>query len=332
MESRREILSELQSISPIVAGIVPVTPYEIPTGYFDNLTGQMLELIKEEKTSAVLLHASKNPYSVPDNYFENLPNQILLYLKSEQVSPVLTGTVHNAYEVPQGYFEGLAEIILNRVKTLDSFSAKEELESLSPLLSKIDKQVPFSVPAGYFDDLTGNVVAGTQAIDLVNEELENLSPAMSSLKTANVYTVPAQYFESLPTTILAKAKTQKPAKVVSMNIGKKMMRYATAAIVAGIVITAGLLFINRQNPSVFAPSTALAEQKIQQETLNNVKGLSDDEIFSFLETQSGPSDLLSLGSSSEIDSDDVKEMLADVPESELQGYLADYVDTKAVNN
>jgi hypothetical protein len=327
MESRYDILSELQSISPIVAGIVPVTPYQIPTGYFDNLTGQMLELIKEEKSSAVLLYASKNPYTVPDNYFENLPNQILLYLKSEQVSPVLTGIAHKAYEVPQGYFEGLAETILNRVKTLDSLSAKEELESLSPLLSKIDKQIPFSVPAGYFDDLTGNVVAGTKAIDLVNEELENLSPVMSSLKTENVYKVPAQYFESLPTTILAKAKAQKPAKVVSMNIGKKMMRYAAAAVVAGVVITAGLLFMNRQNPS-----TALAEQKIQQETLNNVKGLSDDEIFSFLETQSGPSDLLSLGSSSELDSDDVKEMLADIPESELQGYLADYVDTKEVNN
>ena len=332
MESRINILSELQSISPVVAKIGPINPYEAPKGYFENFASQMLELMKETEPSAVLMKASQNPYKVPENYFNNLPEQILLLVKNEEASDVLKDKANNPYQVPSGYFEGLADQILSRVKAQDQLSAKEELESLSPLLGKLDKKVPFTTPAGYFDDLTGNVVAGMKAIEFVNEELENLSPLMSSLKAENVYEVPVGYFDDLPISVLDKVKKNQPAKVVSISFKKRVMKYAAAAVVVGMIITAGLLFINR-NPSTSSGAIVQNEEKIQQETQNNVKELSDDELVNFIENQTAPlPELLNLTASDDINSDDVKLMLADIPDAELQQYLVEYSDDKILTN
>jgi hypothetical protein len=331
MENRNKISLELQSISPTLAGIDPVNPYQIPKGYFEGFATYMLELVKESKPSAVLANATRNPYKVPAGYFENLPEQILSLIKNDEASQLLKVKTINPYQVPQGYFEGLADIILSRAKAQDSLSAKEELESLSPLLSKLDKTVPFSTPAGYFDDLTGNVMAGMKAIDFVNEELENLSPLMKSLKNENVYGVPTGYFKDLPVAILNKAKGHQPAKVVSMK--KAIIRYAVAAVAVGIFLITGFLFLNKQSSTITTGTIVQAEEKIQKETQNNLKGLSDDELFNFIENQTAPlSDVLSVTGSAEIDSDDVKMMLADIPDAELKQYLVEYSDDKEVLN
>jgi hypothetical protein len=82
------------------------------------------------------------------------------------------------------------------VKAEGDISPKKELESFSPLLSKLDKKTPFSTPVGYFESLTGNVLESVKAVGNVNEELENLSLLLDGLKTANVYEVPTGYFEN----------------------------------------------------------------------------------------------------------------------------------------
>ena len=329
MENRINILSELQSISPTIAGIAPVNPYKVPRGYFENLATQILALTKQP--SMTLPASIINPYIVPEGYFEKLPEQILAIVKNDDSSELLNNKPANPYEVPNGYFETLAETILSRVKAQDSLSAKEELESLSPLLSKLDKAVPFTIPDEYFQDLSGNVVAGLKAIDFVNEELENLSPLMDGLKNENVYEAPANYFEDFPAKVLSRAMAQKPAKVVSMSFGKKVMRYAAAAVVIGIVITAAMLVMNRQNTSVTPASIVQVEEKIQSETQSKLKGLSDDELLNFLENQSSTlPDILSIAASNEINDEDVRLMLADIPDAELKQYLVEYSDSKEV--
>ena len=332
MENRNNILFELQSLSPTLAGIDPVNLYQIPDGYFESFVTRMLVLVKEDQPSDTLVNAGKNPYTVPDNYFANLPEQILLQVKSEGLPAVLNDIANkNPYHVPNGYFEGLAGLILNRVKAQDHNTAREELEFLSPVLSKLDRKVPFTTPEGYFEELTGNVVAGMKAIDFVNEELENLSPVMSGLKNNNVYTVPTQYFDRLPGLILNKVKEQQPAKVVSMTFRRKLMKYAAAAVVAGIIITAGILFLNNKNSSVTPGTLVGIEEKLQLETENEVKGLSDDELFNFIENQNTQlPDILSVASSTAMDSEDVKLMLADIPDAQLKKYLVEYSDTKEV--
>jgi hypothetical protein len=225
----------------------------------------------------------------------------------------------------------LAETILSRVKAQDSLSAKEELESLSPLLSKLDKTAPFTIPDEYFQHLSGNIVAGMKAIDFVNEELENLSPLMDGLKNENVYEVPANYFAEFPAIVFSRAKEQKPAKVVPMSFGKKVMRYAAAAVVIGIVITAAMLFMNRQSASVTSGSIVQMEEKIQSETQSKLKGISDDELLNFMENQPSTLPYISnLAASDEIDDEDVRLMFADIPDEELKRYLVEYSDSKEV--
>jgi len=331
MESRNNILSELHSISPVIAEIVPQNPYSLPPGYFEGFATKILDLVKEQTPSTVLIDITQNPYQEPQGYFEKFPEQILQVVKKEEVSVVLKNASTNPYETPQGYFEGLADRILSHVKENNDLTVEEELETLSPLLSKLDKKNPYATPTGYFEELTGNVVTGLKAIDFVNGELENVSPLMNDLKRENVYTVPPQYFENFLSNLLIKVKERKPAKVVSMNFSRKaIMRYAAAAGVAGIIFIAGLLFLNKQDSSVVPGTIVKAQEKIQLETQNRVKGLSDDEIMNFIEDQNAPlPDFLSM-TSSEIDSDDVKLMLADVPDAELNQYLVEYSDAKDV--
>ncbi|MBC8034570.1 MAG: hypothetical protein H7Y03_10515, partial [Chitinophagaceae bacterium] len=63
------------------------------------------------------------------------------------------------YAVPLDYFALLSENVLRRVQANEAISATEELEILSPLLSKIDRKTPFQQPEGYFEQLQVNQVA-----------------------------------------------------------------------------------------------------------------------------------------------------------------------------
>lgn len=266
-----------------------------------------------------------NPYQVPAGYFEGLPELILARVKGadgDEVSPVLPGQKINPYEVPQGYFENFAAKMLQRIKAEEAGTAKEELEVLSPLLSGLSKKTPFSTPAGYFEELTDNAVAGARAIDFVNEELENLSPLMSSLKGKEVYTVPAGYFDQLPEQILQKAKSQ--PKVVSMNFARKVMRYAAAAVVAGLIITAAWLYIGRSTDggSIVEPSLA------------DIENVSDEALDDFFANQTvNPAETAVFATSNvEMDAEDLQEMFADVPDEELQKFVEKYSPKDILTN
>lgn len=126
MNTRDNILQELQELQSMLATTVPQPTYAVPTGYFEGLAGQVLNRIKTlEAGNAV------------DEL--NVVSPMLVNLSKEM-----------PYQVPHGYFEGLPEKILNAAKN-NNQSAKEELESISPLLSGLKKEMPFSVPQGYFE-------------------------------------------------------------------------------------------------------------------------------------------------------------------------------------
>jgi hypothetical protein len=272
MQNRNNIVNELKEISPTVAQI----------GF-------------------------ENPYAAPAGYFEGLPEQVLARIQGgeELGSPVLPQQKVNPYDVPQGYFDNFAANLLQRIKAEEASTAKEELETLSPLLSGLSKKTPFSTPAGYFDELTDNAVAGAKAIDFVNEELENLSPLMSSLKGMNVYEVPAAYFEQLPAQMLQKAKSQ-PAKVVPMNFTRKVVRYAAAAVVAGLIVAAAWMYMGTKETE---PDLAGIEQ------------ISDEALENYVETQtvSDPETTL-LAANADMDEEDLKDMLADLSDEELENF------------
>jgi hypothetical protein len=284
MEHSVNILSELQAISPEVARIGRQLPYEVPAGYFEGLAAQVMQRIREEEAA--------------------LP-------------PVLQQAGTNPYSVPAGYFDQLAGNILARVKASDNgLTAQEELSMLSPLLSKLDKKMPFQAPAGYFSDLSDNVVSGVQAIDFVNEELENLSPLMTGLKNKQVYEAPAGYFEALPGQVMDRVKKMnEPAKVISIGFGRKLMRYAVAAALIGIVAIGAWWFVGGKPGSGSIDEIGLASKEVDK--------LSTEELQSYLDEVpvAVPADLLAANTKPEIEESDMSDMLQDVSDEEIQKYL-----------
>jgi hypothetical protein len=278
MENRIIILNELSEISPLVASISNKVPYAVPQEYFDGLALQvMLRIAMEEKTGA---------------------------------DPILNINKENTYKVPQDYFEGLAGTILNRIKAMETENVKEELDLLSPLLGRAEKKVPFTSPAGYFDELSNNVVAGVQAIEFVNGELENLSPLMNSLKGKEVYEVPQGYFESLAGEVLNKVNRQ-PAKVISIGFGKKLVRYAAAAVIVGLMAIGAYKIINPTSSTDTTPIAKVSDQELENFLDNNTISIADTSTVI----------------TAEVSDDDSKDLLADVSDAELQQYLEQHGGT-----
>lgn len=116
MNNNNNILNELQQISQAVATIEQVTPYNVPSGYFEGLADSIVAQVR----LASLKEAGALPqYVVPDAYFDNLPSQILQKVKEA--------------ELLQTPFE--------------------ELEAHATLLNTVSKEMPYKVPVNYFDNL-----------------------------------------------------------------------------------------------------------------------------------------------------------------------------------
>lgn len=237
-----------------------------------------------------------------------------------EISPTVAQAGFNLpYHVPQGYFEGLAQSILQRIKdegwTKDDRTSGEELLELSPLLAGLSKKMPFSVPEGYFGELSDNVVGGVKAIDFVNEEVESISPMMQELRTINVYEAPQGYFENLASNVLDKVRERQPAKVVSMNAGRRFMRYAAAAIITGALAIGGWFYFNNSGTVKDQQLATTAMEKISDDSK-----VSDEEMANYLETETLPI-ALNIAANAEINEADIREMLSEATEDELQQFI-----------
>jgi hypothetical protein len=292
MDNNNIILNELKEISPVVAAIGNQLPYTVPQGYFDDFSAQlMLRIAIEEKGGT---------------------------------DPVLQINKDNVYQVPTGYFENLAGNIINRIKAQEIENPREELELLSPLIGQIGKKNPFSSPEGYFNEFSDNIIAGVKAIDFVNDELENLSPLMAGLKNKQVYEVPDGYFETTTAAILQKAKQQQPAKVISIGFGKKIMRYAAAAVITAVIATGSWIYFK---PAATNPDTIAG-------IMEKVKKASDDEILNYTEnsTASVADTSTIIGTDDDISNNDSKDLLANISDEELQQYATDqHLETPITN-
>ncbi|HTL08284.1 MAG TPA: hypothetical protein VL307_08520 [Chitinophagaceae bacterium] len=327
MENRPYILAELKEISPLVAAIDVQTPYTVPPGYFEQLSTNILfRLAMEEKMGAdpVLNLSKAMPYQVPSGYFDAFAAKMLQTIQQlpatddadASTSSVLAQAVQqNPYSTPTGYFDALPGNIMSRIRAMETDNAKEELELLSPLLGKLEKKSPLTAPAHYFEDISENIVAGVKAIDFVNDALENLSPVMQELKHTQVYQVPDGYFEQNVAAIMHRVKETKPAgKLVSMSFGSKAMRYAAAAVMTGIVVIAGFLFFNKKDN--VQPSLAGTKTTLDSATLAKIP---DQEIESFLKGNTVT--LADVSDDNTVNENDLKDLLADIPDEELQQYL-----------
>lgn len=213
----------------------------------------------------------------------------------KEISPTVAAVGSGlTYRVPDGYFDVLAAAILNRIRT-EGLSAKEELNTLSPLLGGLSKKSPYQVPEGYFES----------------------SPLLMQLRNKETYSVPEGYFDNLATNVLNKVHDRKPAKVISMNTSRRFMRYAAAAVVAGVMAVAGwFYFANNSSQGISDPVIAGVDG------LSEDNKISDEEISKYLEAETIPvATAVIFPENDEMSASDIKEMLSDVSDDELQQYL-----------
>ena len=221
----------------------------------------------------------------------------------------------NLYAVPYGYFEGLPTRIMARIKALEATNTKDELEYLAPLLKTISKETLYAVPANYFQNFADSVMQRIDAgatIQTSEEELESLSPLLSSLKNKNPYSVPAGYFESLETNV-----DKKETKVISIA-SRRWYRLAVAAVVIGIVAVTGLLVMNDQ-PNVMKDPEAWIKKNVNKKVSQD----KIDELATLAKTNE--SSTITDETKTATEQAEIKEMMKDVPEKDIEDFLNDAV-------
>lgn len=236
--------------------------------------------------------------------------------------------VQNVYRAPEGYFETLLEKVLNRIKTMEAGNAVEELGYLSPLLSNVSKQIPYTVPTGYFEELEGKLMQSIRESNdyhTAKEELEILSPLLSSLKKEIPYTAPHGYFENLVE--ILSTKEDKPASKVISLTSSKWFRYAAAAMITGVIAMTGFLYINNTTANNPAKALVKFEKKLNKE----IEKTSDKELDEFIQqfSDAGLNGEEKASHQSRADSE-VKELLKDVSETELKEFLEETADAETI--
>jgi hypothetical protein len=172
----------------------------------------------------------------------------------------------------------------------------------------ISREMPYTVPAGYFENLSGSILEKvTITAQDARQEIQELSPLLAGLNRSLPFTVPAGYFEK---EITAPRKT---GKVIAIT-RRKIFRYAAAAVMTGVFVLAGLIYVTgNADPQ---KSLARMEKKVTKE----IDRTSDKELIEFMETTAG-TDVAAIDMR-----DDINGMLKDVPSAELQRFLDEIAD------
>lgn len=336
MSADRNILDELGAISPAVAGIGATATYSVPEGYFESFAGKLIARIaagagtvSEAGTITGAGIGSGEQTGIGPGLIAVLPAGFRDQL---------------AYQIPIGFFEDFAEKLMRRIKAEEADSPGNELEILSPLLSRLEKKEPFTVPAAYFSDLPGKLVAELQALRFVNDELEQttesdtLPSVLAGLRDKQTYTLPQGYFGALSADILsevfagaARDVEDTGARIVTMQKGsliKGWMKYAMAACLTGLLVTAGIRIFRHDGGGLAVINSRVGPKTTDTGSLAKV---SDQEILNYLENQNEPlADVAAntIAATPDINDSDVKDFLGEVPDAELQQYMDEHGSSK----
>ena len=208
----------------------------------------------------------------------------------------------NPYAVPEGYFEGLAGSILAKIKEQDA-PAAAEIASLSPLLAGISRKMPYSLPDQYFDK-------GLQDLPyLIGEDPH--SAILDLVERVTPYTVPTGYFANLPDQVLEKVAVNGTKMVSVSRTGTRWMRWAAAAVVAGIISITGYFYLSHRTGGLDAPQVLARE----------VKNVSTKELDDFIKTAGLTAASNETAQTTKSGAREVRKLLHDVSDKELDAFL-----------
>jgi|694.fasta_scaffold00864_16 hypothetical protein len=190
------------------------------------------------------------------------------------------------------------------------------LNELSPLLEGISKTMPQTVPLGYFDSFADKmlILAKNSSIS-VEAELDSIAPLLNTIAKRPVQSLPEGYFKDFQI-----AQKQETA-IVRMPRLRKWMSYAAAAMIAGILITAGFIFNNNNSKSF---DYAYYSKIDVPAALNQV---TDDELQNYLNTTALLSGTEQLTIPEEVENID-QGNFQQISDDELNEYLKEIGDSK----
>lgn len=245
-------------------------------------------------------------------------NQNILQELNELNSSLAKRAPQNPYSVPVDYFDGLAEQVLNRIRAIESISAKDEIRFLSPLLSSVSRETPYDVPPDYFKDLEERLmitVRESNDYQTVKEELASLSPLLNSLKKQIPYSVPDGYFESL-----GAKPVKQGTKIISIT-HRRWFRYAAAAVVTGVIVLTGFILTGNKKQS---------DEKIFAQVKNDVMKMDEtqkDNLIDFIDAGMNGKETAEVNTDK---SKEIKNLLQDISDEELKDFQEQTEDMQDV--
>lgn len=301
------VMEELKSLSLMLAAAPKTFPMTVPQGYFEQLPQVILARIQEPELSGM---PRQLPFTAPPaGYFEQLPQRIIA-LVNEELAPEqeLTGISRQSplTPPPNGYFAQLSSQVMQKIQLEE---AATELAAISPLLATLPKAMPFSLPAGYFEQFPAQLLEQMQEAENVSpfaeltktlpfsmpegyfeqlsaqvmqkvrneevaDELADISPLLASLPKAMPFSVPTGYFDQLHAQIATVA--QAPAKVVNMRPRRmQFYKWAAAACMMALVGTSSLYYMRTTTHQANKTVINLAEASLSD--------VSDQEILEYLQ-------------------------------------------------
>jgi hypothetical protein len=131
METRQQILTELQEIAPFLGrSDIFEVPYTIPAGYFEGFADILMNLIRFE--------AAGYEFEANETFNESDVTGFSVKDEIKELSPLLAGLKNKTtYQVPEGYFENLRL----KIPTTESIQSK-----LVAMPAKISNRKTISLP------------------------------------------------------------------------------------------------------------------------------------------------------------------------------------------
>ncbi|MEJ7589799.1 MAG: hypothetical protein WKI04_19785 [Ferruginibacter sp.] len=298
MESTTDILNELKSLSPLLAGMDKVNVFTVPPGYFNSISMTVLAGLREDNSN----------------------------LDMRNSEPLM--------EVPEGYFDQLASAVLTRIKAGES--SGEETMNLSPLLHGLKDQNVFEVPVGYFKNFASNII-NRITITGAKEELKNLSPLLAGIQNKPTFEVPAGYFAGFADGMIKKLQTQL-GKVSSMRNRNRFLKYAVAAMLTGVTALGLSKYLDQapagithdNNSTSIAASVETGKKMNDLEFTKALERLTNADIAKYLERNADIADVAVLNNNvDESTLPSQEDYLAD--DATLENYLKE-IEKTTINN